>query len=350
MPEIVTPQRILFITLMEEKYSRTWNYYRALELAGVDCSYVQLNSDSLIRNLWKIKKMKLEPDVKIIVGSASQMLVLPIRIIMCTKVYLDAGWSLVESTLVNRERQGIVRWRVVKNYLIDFVASILSTKIFVESHAQKDWYENHFPFTKGKCLTLYTGLDEEEFAESGTRLNDRTSTFKVIFRGKDNDEAGLRVLSEASHILIDENIKFVILSKPREIVGKFSSNTLVIQDYFKSKKEIASHYMKSDLSLGQLSGHIRLERTIPHKAYESAYLGIPYLTARNRGILEVFSEGQEVFCFEPDSATDLAEKILFLSKNRELLSQSSKKLKTRYEQDLSQRKLAEKLLDYLNVE
>jgi glycosyltransferase involved in cell wall biosynthesis len=249
---------------------------------------------------------------------------------------------------VNSERRGLFQTKLIKNYFIDLIASTVASRILVESKAQQSWYEYHFPFTRNKCFLLYTGLDESDFIPDENLLSRESRDFTVIFRGKDNDEAGLKVLAQATLILAKENIRFIVLSTPRKEIRFSSDRTQVIERYFESKSEIAQYYKKSDLSLGQLSGHSRLKRTIPHKAFEAAYLGIPYLTARNEGILEIFSEGEEVFCFEPGNPSDLAEKILYLSKNQNLLSVSAEKIKAKYERNLSQEVLGNTFLKLIN--
>jgi glycosyltransferase involved in cell wall biosynthesis len=199
-----------------------------------------------------------------------------------------------------------------------------------------------------KTEVIYTGVDESDFKPRINVHSTRDEYFRVIFRGKYNDEAGLEVLAEATRILKSEKIKFLILSKIRDSSLIFSANTQIIEDYFPNKSDIASLLAECDLSLGQLSSHDRLKRTIPHKAFESAYLGIPYLTARNPGILEIFEEGIEVFCFEPGSPISLAKQIRYLRENRQLLKVSSENLRTRYIGNFTQAKLSEKLLFELN--
>jgi glycosyltransferase involved in cell wall biosynthesis len=194
---------------------------------------------------------------------------------------------------------------------------------------------------------LYTGLDESEFTPKVSIANKHKTTFKIVFRGKNNDEAGLEILARATEILADEDISFEVISNVGESDMKFSARTHVVGDFFKSKNLIASLLKDADLSLGQLSGHKRLRRTIPHKAFESAFLGVPYLTARSSGILEIFQENVEIFCFDPGSEEDLAAKIRFLKSNRKLLAESGTKMKEKYSKKLSQEILAQELMEII---
>lgn len=343
-----TDQRVIFITLMDRNYSRTWTYYSALKMQGIHCEYLKIDNNSIFRDIWKIRKLNNGKPFQVVIGSASQILAIPSFFIFWKRPVLDAGWSLFESTRVNSRRAGLLGKNLLKSYVIDFAATLVSKKVFLESNLQKYWYIKKFPSKQKKFLVIYTGLDESDFKPDLNKLSIKNHSFKVVFRGKHNDEAGLDVLAEATQALLSENIDFEILTSLKNNKLKFSSRTKIISNHFESKREIANHLIGADLSLGQLSAHERLSRTIPHKAYESAYLGIPYLSARNHGILEIFDENEEIFCFEPGSSSDLAAKILFLSKNRYLLAESSVRIKARYDMNLSQRKLAADFLSKIN--
>ena len=125
----------------------------------------------------------------------------------------------------------------------------------------------------------------------------------------------------------------------------FSDRTRVINTY-QDFSEIAEAYLAADLCLGQLSDNERLSRTIPHKAFESAYFAKPYLTARQDGILEIFDEGQEILCFEPNSSEDLSKKIIEVISDESLKS-IGKRMHERYDTFYSQNKLTQNLLEIL---
>ena len=112
-----------------------------------------------------------------------------------------------------------------------------------------------------------------------------------------------------------------------------------------SKSDLAKVYNSAALTLGQLSDHKRLKRTIPHKAFESAFLSKPYLTARNFGINELFSETQEVECFNAGDPLDLALKIKFLLNQPDTLKFLANNMHTKYKSHCSQLKLSEHFLE-----
>jgi glycosyltransferase involved in cell wall biosynthesis len=165
--------------------------------------------------------------------------------------------------------------------------------------------------------------------------------FQVIFRGKDNLEAGLGILAECTSILADENIQFLIFSPGIDAKYKFASNTSVYSSYVDNIGELIDYLKAGDLILGQLSAHPRTKRTIPHKAFEAAYLSQPYLTARNPGVLEIFQEDFEVACCNPDSAIDLARVILEIKNSEDKRSRLTNGIRHKYEKDFTQSKLSD---------
>ena len=72
------------------------------------------------------------------------------------------------------------------------------------------------------------------------------------------------------------------------------------------------------VALGQLENHIRLNRTIPHKCYETIAMSIPYMHARFRPVAEILKDGESVLFVNPADPKDLAEKILYLKNNPEI--------------------------------
>lgn len=342
-------KKIYFLTIGEAGYSRSWTYYKGFLKLGEPVEFVQINPKKLIKTFMNLSKKTSKNDI-FVVMSPSHYLVPFARIFLSKNVYLDAGWSLFEGTIISRGQLGFLGINFIKSYLIDFVAAISAKKIVLESQAQKAFYSKIFLLKKSKCSVIYTGIDESEF-----KLN---SDFKVpidlfknskivLFRGKYTAEAGLEVLAQASKLLCNEKITFWIYSPgiPRKL--EFSNNTIVIDSFVDSKQDLAKVYSGASLTLGQLSNHPRLRRTIPHKAYESAFLSKPFLSARTPGILELFAENKEIICFKAADSGDLATKIKTFFTNKKNYDSIGKNMRKKYDLELSQNLLAKRFLDVL---
>jgi glycosyltransferase involved in cell wall biosynthesis len=315
---------------------------------GLPVTFLKTTSLGLMKEILLLRRLYSREDI-FIVMSPSQILVPIIRFFLGRNVILDAGWSLFEGTVISRNRFGLFGCNAVKNYLIDFTASHLARKVILESEAQKHFYKKVFFISKQKCYVLYTGIEEAAFYINRDYLKpkDLFNNKKIIlFRGKFNPEAGMEILSEATKLLSSEKITFWVFCPGLPSSIHFSSNTIVSRDLL-SKSEIASIQTACTMSLGQLANHSRLKRTIPHKAFEAAYLASPYLSARNEGVLELFTEGKDIECFTPGDPSDLAKKIMNLIYNSDKLCSMSTEIYSTYNNLISQSKLTNQFLQII---
>ena len=344
----VKPQvGVIFISFMEKNYSRTGTYASSRVAEDKDSYFARISYSRKIRDLVSLKNQFKHSRNKIVVASPSQALTLFAAIIFRKRPNLDAGWSLFEASRnCSSGKMKTIQVRV-KSYLVDFIASHIASVVIVESNHQKQWYCKVFLLKKAKVKVVYTGLNEKDFQLPGQR-NDRKvdAPLRVIFRGKPNPEAGLELLAEVVDVLSTENFEFLVLAPGYKGELKSSPKTTVYTQFFNDKKEIANFYIQSDLSLGQLSSDPRLHRTIPHKAFESAFLAIPYLSARNKGISEI-AEANEVFFFEPGSVDELVSKLRFLERNRDFLIANGENFHRKYLKVLHQEFLSAQFFELL---
>ncbi|MDP3792252.1 MAG: glycosyltransferase, partial [bacterium] len=210
-------------------------------------------------------------------------------------------------------------------------------------------FNNLFKISRNKLYRGWTGVNEDNFYYDSSIP--KSEDFTVLFRGAFMPESGVEYAIRAAKILEDKNIKFVIigggilLGKVEKLIEELKlSNLELIADYL-SYEKLREVIQKCHLSLGQLSDHDRLTRTIPHKAYESLAMKLPYLTASNCGILELLTPDETCLTCNPADAKSLAEKILWAKNNYfrvEKIAENGYKL---YQDKLISRILAKNLLD-----
>ncbi len=335
-----------FLTIGDEGYSRSWNYFVGLRKNGVKVEFLKLDNTKLLKQFIAIRKQTKRNDI-FIVMSPSHYLTPFTRIFLGDNTYLDAGWSLFEGSILARHQIGFIGINLIKTYLIDLLASIFAKIIFLESEAQLNFYCKLFRVSKDKCSVIYTGVDEAQFGVNNdfpTPSDIYGNGAIVMFRGKYTKEAGLEVLAQATKLLTEEKITFWIFSPGIPDNISFSKNTFIFNNFIDSKTNLVSLYTKACLTLGQLSDYPRLSRTIPHKAYESALLAKPYLSSRCSGILEVFTENKEIICFNPGDPIDLAKKIRVFFERRKDYEKIGICMHEKYLINLSQSTLASRLL------
>jgi glycosyltransferase involved in cell wall biosynthesis len=347
----MTSEKIIFLTIGEPGYSRSWTYFNGARKLGANVEFIKMESESLTSQFLSLRK-RLSRKYVYVVMSPSQYLVPFVRIFLGGKVISDAGWSLFEGTVLARKRYGLFGFLALKTYLIDFISSHLASKVIVESKNQAEFYSKMFLIKRSKITVLYTGLDEDSLQSAVNQIqipNFFSNSKIVLFRGKYNRESGVEVIAAATKLLISEDITFWILCPGLPMNIEFSKNTYVNRSYVQAQSEISAIYMFAQVTVGQMSGEKRLSRTIPHKAFESAYLAKPYITAGNSGIKELFADQLEIISTRPGDAQDLATKIKYLVNNPLSATLIGKNMNLKYRDFCSQEILAKAFLQLVSI-
>jgi len=168
-------------------------------------------------------------------------------------------------------------------------------------------------------------------------------------------EAGAEYVVQAAKILEKEKINFIMISggmllaEIKKLIKKVKPKNLEIKSELLSYEELRTTMQKCHLSLGQLSDHSRLKRTVPHKSYESLAMRLPYLTASNAAIFELVKTGETCISCEPANAKSLADKILWAKNNYQELEKIAENGYQFYQKELKSKILAQKLLDKIST-
>jgi glycosyltransferase involved in cell wall biosynthesis len=335
-------KKIVFLTIEGPGYSRSWHYYSGIRKMGIDAKFVKIDSNKLFSEYLKLRK-KFSRDEIFVIMSPSHYLTVYTRIFLGKNIVLDAGWSLFEATVLTRRIFGPFGHILFKAYLIDFFSSRIAKKIILESKLQQDFYCKLLGLKRKKTYVLPTGVDEEIFSQTQANLelpNFFDNSKIVLFRGKYNEESGIETLANATQLLKSEDITFWIFCPGMPEYISFSEFAYVNSDYIESKSLFPSIYSLAQITIGQLSSNKRLSRTIPHKAFESAFMSKTYITARQAGIKELFLENEEILCIRPSDSRDLADKIKKLFENPELLKKFGCNMNIKYQKSFSQKTLA----------
>ena len=328
---------LVFLSLETAIHSRSMTYFDGLIKLGVGCKWHNIPSKNILKNLNRIVSNYKNTNCIFIVCSPSHVLVPYVLISTRKKPYFDAGWPLFDGVITSRRNFGILGANLLKTYVIDFVAMIFSKKIFVETYQQQDRVRKKYFLRKERLIVLPTGFREARFTKPYKLLPNKKGGV-VLFRGGDLIEAGIDVLIDAIRMNLNKDIKFIIISKSNRFKSFKLPNTTFITSSV-SDKDLNEIYRSTHIVLGQLSSHVRTNWTIPHKFYEAAYMGIPYLTSDSAPMLELVKNGiVEVFKAGDSSALLFAiEQLLGDPNKSKILGINIKKL---YEQKFSQYQLS----------
>lgn len=343
--------RILYINF-DTSNSRDTVTISGLRQNGVEVVEI-CDKSKRIKKFLKIRKAILNAgnyDMSI-VGYTGNILVPFVRIFTRKKVVYNALASFYESMIISREA-GKFSLKAIWYYIIDFLAFHSCSLALVESEAQKEFISRIFLLSKSRISVHLTGVDEHKFYYDPCVA--KLSSFTVLFRGKFLPEAGVSTLIEAAKLLEDQNINIRIIGQGflekeiKALISKLKPKNLELITEFLPIEILRTKMLECHLSIGQLADHPRLERTIPHKAFESLSMKLPYLTAKNKGVLEILKEDETCVCVNPNDSKDLADKIMFLKNNPETLERISANAYGLYESTYTPLILGRKLLEKLN--
>lgn len=313
--------RICYFGIFNPDFSRNKIYISGLKKNGIDIIECRDRSAGIAK-YWKLFKkhwaVRNDYDA-MIVGYPGQIVAVFSKLISKKKVVLDALCSLYEAEVISRSSARLFSLRGIKIWLIDFFAYFFVDMILVETETQRQFFTKNFFVNPNKIAVVYTGADDSLFyPDSSIKKRDR---FTAVFRGRFLPEAGVDVLIKAAKILENNGIDILIIGSgllDKEIsalVFAINPKNLLVESKYLSFDNMRELILSCHLSLGQFSNHERLERTIPHKAFESLALGLPYVTARSKGISEILKDGENCLMVNPADPKDLSEKIIHIKNN-----------------------------------
>jgi glycosyltransferase involved in cell wall biosynthesis len=264
-------------------------------------------------------------------------------------IILDAGWPLSDSTRSLNKISGRVGH--LRNLVIDYFAFQFSTKIVFESAAQLVSASKTFKIKSEKLCYVYTGFNEQHFQDMSDvstnpeelRQVHTQTTPIILFRGKKNLESGLDLIVQSAE-QFKNDVLFVICTNSR--ITETPRNTIVINRHV-SESELRWLYENALCVVGQISEHLRMKKTIPHKFFESAYFSKCYISPLYEGISELVDE-TSIIQVNAISPTGLTEAIMKALYNSTLRQKCESNLSEIYVNQISQQHLARKFRSIVN--
>jgi hypothetical protein len=183
---------------------------------GLKSFWFEIDPRKKIRQIFDIVRNFRSLDVIYVVASPSHILVPILRSQTRRKVVLDAGWPLYDGVIQSRRRFGILEWRLLWTFFLDFLSFHLASKVFLETNIQISACGRRYLLLKGKMYCFATGFDENRVAElvSGKPDTNKALAPFILFRGGLQEEAGLAVLCDAiEYVTASKDVRFVVVSK-----------------------------------------------------------------------------------------------------------------------------------------
>jgi glycosyltransferase involved in cell wall biosynthesis len=309
---------ILYFGNIDLELSRNKIYIEGLRQNGVEVLFC-VDRSKRIKKYWNLykkhKEMKGKYDV-LIVGYGGYVTVPLAKMLSDKPVIFDALCSFYETEILSRDALKEIPFRMLFVRFVDCIATRFADKILVESNKQKEYFSRELKVKSEKLVTVYTGVEDSVFKIDESI--EKYEKFTVLFRGRIMSEAGVPIIIKAAKLLENENIDFRIIGHgSNEVMREFEEvlkeenpkNVTYVGKQLPFE-ELVYMMQKCHVSLGQFAKHERLERTIPHKAFESLALKLPYITARAGGVIEILEEDKHCLFVEADNPNELAQAIL----------------------------------------
>ncbi len=341
--------KFVYFGIYDPEFSRNKIYMRALRVDGheiIECRDTTAGFKKYFRLARALRALAGTYDA-VIVGYPGHV-VLPIaRLFATAPVVADLLGSISDAAY---QSHGAGLFKRLWLSMVDRLAILSAHVVLVESEAQKKYLQTRFGGDKYRVV--YTGADESIFAPRENVKKALHEPFVVLFRGRLTPESGIRHVLDAAERLKSENIKFRIVGYGRlqeaveERVRSLPNVTLISEHL--TFEQMREYMLDADVSLGQFEDNERLDRTIPHKAFESMSMGIPYLTGRARGVSELLEDGVSclmVSVANPDAIKKALER---LRADRSLSEKLAKNAHAIYESTAAPRILAQKIISTIS--
>lgn len=311
---------ICYFGIYDRDFSRNRIYMRGLRELGhtvIECNDRGGGRFSkFVRLHRQLRALNDEYDV-VVVGYPGHVVVPLARLASKRPVVADLLGSLEDAGIHSHFTNIYHR---AKNRIVDYFAIHFAHVVLTESRAQRDYLTKRFGCDE-KYAVQYTGADEAEFYCPESAATEREEC-TVVFRGKLTPESGIMHILRAAELLKDERIHFRIIGSGylKDSVGDFLKEHRLTKvewiEQFLPFSELRARFCDAQISLGQFESNPRLDRTIPHKAFEAMSMGLLYVTARSPATLEVFEDGETCLLVDSADPAALSETLRTISRDR----------------------------------
>ena len=333
--------------------SRNRIYISGLKKKGIDVIECRDDGGRFAKywNLWRKHRLIKNKYEAMIVGYPGHIMA-PFAKIISRKIVIADLLGSFKDAQIHSHNSGA--FRRLKDSIIDWMAVKFSDTVLLESEAQRDFFIKRYGNLK-KFKVLYTGVEESVFCQNGISRKEGSSKI-ILFRGRLTPESGIfHILKSAELLKERKDIIFRIVGfhyqlgqQVKDIIKeKKLANVELVYDYL-SDNALFEKMKDASISLGQFESSPRLDRTIPHKVFESMIMKIPLITAHSPAVGELLKDGEDCIFVRRADPAHLAEKISFLADNPEIRKKLADNARFVYDKKCSTEVLTAKLFDIIN--
>ena len=239
----------------------------------------------------------------------------------------DAYLSLHDSLICDRK---VINKSSLKAYLlhgIDKYSCKLADVVLLDTNEHIEYFVREFGIPKTKFRRIYISADDNIFhfngiVKSQTQPN---KIFKVLHFGKYIPLHGLQYVLQAAEILENDSILFQFIGSGQEYPSiRSTAEALSLKNIefieFIPQSLLVDYIQEADICLGIFGDTEKAKRVIPNKIYECIAMKKAVITGNSPAIRELFIHGKNIWLCEMANAKSLAEAILFLKQNNDIVN------------------------------
>jgi glycosyltransferase involved in cell wall biosynthesis len=204
-------------------------------------------------------------------------------------------------------------------------ACSLPNLLIIDTSEYAKWFQITHGISKDRLRLVPTGADDRVFHPSNDYAK-KDQFLRIVYYGTFIPNHGVPYIMEAARLLANsQDIKFDLIGQgpDREFATaykvKHELNNVQFIDWL-DKESLVKHLAKADISLGAFGTTPQSLMTVQNKIYEGMAMGKAVVTGDSPAVRQVFEHCTHLYLCERANPEALAQAILALYKNPELLS------------------------------
>ncbi len=240
-------------------------------------------------------------------------------------------------------------WRKPYARWLDRRHFLAADYIVFDTAAHRLWAIKQLGLPQHRCHTLYIGADVDLFASAKLQVKGPTSPIVVGFYGSLVPLQGVEKIILAAYSLRErEDIRFELIGNIKQakyldkLRKQYPSDRV---EYLATVPfaQLPEHIQQWDICLGIFGDSLKADVVVPNKVYHYAASGKAIITREARGIDELFTSGENIWCIPPTSEA-LAEAIIELAMDADMRSRLGAKARSVIQEKLTAADVARQFL------
>jgi len=222
--------------------------------------------------------------------------------------------------------------------------------IIVDTTMLINTLSNEYDIDKKKFVRVPLTINEENVMPK--EVEPYSKNFSVLYVGSYIPLHGTPVIIEAAKILQEKNEDISLLmigkgpdlQKCQDLVKQYNLTNIEFKG-FMSLEELNYYYNACDINLGLFNTGERANAVVLNKTNDSFRVGKPHLTLETDAMKEAFADNEDIFFIKNIMPQTLADRIIELNDNPELVKKVGRNALISYENKLSNAKAKQILQD-----